>query len=254
MDLVPEIQTCINAATDLLALATTAARNNKSLQGHGNYASRFHDCVVTLSIAEKKLMQFLSGRAVTCCDQIENKLLVIKNPVSTLQTRKDAFRELDFIFKTIVGPHIAQHDEPTKPNEELVISLALFKNAPAYLQRVAAQANGCFNERWFDASAVMIRRIVESLIIEVYEKNGRSTEIQSGDQYLMLADLVKKIGSQTYWALNRETQKTLPLLKSVGDRSAHARYYGTQRNDIERILVGLRVTVDNLLQHAGYAP
>lgn len=254
MSLPTPLDGCLQEAERLVEVAETAARNRKALSGHGRYADRFHDAVISLSVAENALMAFLRTRAAGHLEKIRLILASIKAPATEIDVRKTALKQLELLFRVELVPALISLDEPRVPDSEPVLPSSLFKNAPQYLLRINLQANGCFNERWFDACGVMIRRIVESLIIEVYERNGRPAEVKSGDHYLMLADLVGKITSQTHWALNREAQKTLPHLKTLGDRSAHTRYYGTQRNDIEKVLPGLRVTTENLLQHARYEP
>jgi hypothetical protein len=56
--------------------------------------------------------------------------------------------------------------------------------------------------------------------------------------------------ARTDWNLGRETKTALPLLKSLGDRSAHNRHYMARKSDVDRVLPGLRVTVEDLLHHA----
>ena len=105
---------------------------------------------------------------------------------------------------------------------------------------------------WFDASSVMIRKLVENLIIDVYEKNQKQAEIQKNGEYIMLAGLIIAILNQTHWPLQRETKTSLPDIKRLGDRGAHNPRYEATRQDIDQLLPGLRATVDDLLHLAGH--
>ena len=70
--------------------------------------------------------------------------------------------------------------------------------------------------------------------------------------YLMLSGLIGAILKQTHWPLGRETKKSLPALKQLGDRAAHNRRYEATKQDIDQLLPGLRATVDDLLHLAGH--
>jgi hypothetical protein len=132
-----------------------------------------------------------------------------------------------------------------------VLPLDVVKGSRGYLQHITIQANGCYEKGWFDACSVMIRKLVEVLIIAVYEAKGEAETIKRDDNFLMLSGLVDAILERTDWNLGRETKKALPLLKSLGDRSAHNRYYMARKTDVEQVLPGLRVAVEDLLHHAG---
>jgi hypothetical protein len=68
----------------------------------------------------------------------------------------------------------------------------------------------------------------------------------------MLSGLITAILNQTHWQLQRETKASLPEIKKLGDRAAHNRRYEATRQDFDKILPGLRATVDDLLHLAGY--
>ena len=66
---------------------------------------------------------------------------------------------------------------------------------------------------------MMIRKLIEVIIIAVYEAAGRSTNIKnSASDFLMLADLIAHILGDTQFNLARETKRSLPDVKILGDR------------------------------------
>ncbi len=120
---------------------------------------------------------------------------------------------------------------------QLVIPKALFMGTRGYIERIANQVNGCYGNGWYDASAVMIRRLLETLIIEVFETYSIAHKIQntSGD-FLYLSDLIDITLAEKSWNLGRNVKKNLPKLKDIGDKSAHSRRYNAVRNDIDKLL------------------
>jgi len=137
-------------------------------------------------------------------------------------------------------------------NTNAVVPSILFKHTRGYLEKIANQANGAYSQGWFDASAVMIRRLLETLIIEAFEKHGRATEIQNRDgDFLYLRDLIAKTIACNAWNLSRNSKQALPRLKDVGDKSAHSRRFNAVRNDLDSIKSDLRCVAEELLSLAG---
>ena len=62
--------------------------------------------------------------------------------------------------------------EGTRPiNDKFVLPHAIVKGTRGYIERVVFQINGCYEKGWFDGCAVMMRRLIETLIIECFEKH-----------------------------------------------------------------------------------
>lgn len=133
-----------------------------------------------------------------------------------------------------------------------IIPAILFDNTRGYLVKVANQANGAYSQGWYDACAVMLRRLLETLIIEAFEKHGVAQNIQntSGD-FLFLRDLIDRAVSEASWNLSRNAKAAMPRLKDVGDKSAHSRRFNAIRPDIDKLATDLRVVVEELLSIAG---
>lgn len=137
-------------------------------------------------------------------------------------------------------------------NANALVPSILFKGTRGYLEKIANQANGAYSQGWFDASAVMIRRLLETLIIEAFEKHGRAEEIQNQNRdFFYLRDLIAKTCECTAWNLSRNTRQALPRLKDVGDKSAHSRRFNAVRNDLDSIKADLRCVAEELLSLAG---
>ena len=161
------------------------------------------------------------------------------------------------IESAISGIRALQRDvrSQTPPPEEggtsvgdNIINFALVRGTRPYLERIAHQINGSYENGWYDAAAVMIRRLVETLIIEVYEANGMAFEIKdaAGD-FMFLRDLVAKILVEPKFSLGRAAKRALTELKEAGDKSAHSRFYTAHRRDIEGLAHHLRNIVQDLI-------
>lgn len=132
--------------------------------------------------------------------------------------------------------------------DDNIVMFSLVRGTRSYIERIVHQINGCFENGWYDASAVMIRRLVETLIIEVYESKGRAAYIKDGNEdFLFLNDLIIKITTDPLINLSRPTKRSLPDLKDVGDKSAHSRFHTAHRGDIEKLAPHLRNVVQELL-------
>lgn len=138
-----------------------------------------------------------------------------------------------------------QHTVDTAPKTEKILSLALVQSTRrGYLERIIVQANGCYERGWYDGCAVMMRRFIETLIIEVYEANGKAAEIKDvNGNFIMLRDLLAKFLSDTAWNLQRETPKVLQEVKALGDSSAHARRFIAGKEEVDKLLENYRYRI-----------
>ena len=100
----------------------------------------------------------------------------------------------------------------------------------------------------------MLRRLLETLIIEVYEHLNRDIEIKDGGgNYLMLSDLAERVcGENGHKGINlgRDSKKALKEARSLGNWSAHARRFLTHAGDLTRFQAGMRLLVQELVQIA----
>ena len=133
-----------------------------------------------------------------------------------------------------------------------VIPISIVRNTRGYIEKVANQVNGCYEKGWFDACAVMIRRLVETLIIEAFEKYKLDNKIKTtqGD-FFYLNDLIDSALNETSWNLSRNSKRALPKLKKVGDLSAHSRRYNAHLKDLEKLIDEIRVVVQEFVYLSG---
>lgn len=139
-------------------------------------------------------------------------------------------------------------------NDEL-FSLDVVAEARGYVQRIAEQVIGCYSARWYDACAVMLRRLVETLIIECFEDYGIQQKITGNDgNYFYLGDLITSFLSETTWHISRNARSSIMKLKDIkdaGDLSAHNPRYIATRHDIYRFAKDVRIVLQELTYIAG---
>ena len=138
--------------------------------------------------------------------------------------------------------------EGTRPSSEQVLAFSHVKDTRGYLERVVNQVNGCYEHGWFDGCAVMMRRMVETLIIECYETAKIADQIKNpAGEFYMLRDLINKILLQPEFNIGRGAKQGLGRLKEIGDYSAHSRRYNAHREDIDKVAGDFRVVCQELI-------
>lgn len=143
--------------------------------------------------------------------------------------------------------------EGTKPLSQNILPHSVVSKTRGYIEKVTFQINGSYEKGWFDACAVMMRRLIETLIIECFEAYkiaDRIKDPKSGD-FLHLSGLINKILQESSWNLDRNSKKALPKLKDIGDQSAHSRRFNAHREDIDRLAQDFRVVCQELIYLAG---
>jgi hypothetical protein len=176
--------------------------------------------------------------------------------MANLSTSRESRREVIELVKRLAADaprNFLPPSEGTRPTSEHVLAFSLVRGTRGYIERVVNQINGSYEKGWFDGCAVMMRRLIETLIIECFEKANISSKIKDPrtDEFFYLKDLIDKLLQESSWNLGRNTKQALLKLKSVGDQSAHSRRYNANREDIDKLTTDFRVVCQELLYLAG---
>jgi hypothetical protein len=144
--------------------------------------------------------------------------------------------------------------QPSMDHSSGYLTDAIWIDTRDYIESVCKQLNGCFRAAYYDAASVMLRRLMETLIIEAYEHLGRESEIKGGDgNYFMFKQLVERATGKPPHSglkLGRDAKKNLEDVKGLGDRSAHNRRFIAHAPDLVNIQCGVRTTAQELIQIA----
>lgn len=130
---------------------------------------------------------------------------------------------------------------------EAILPKDLVIGTRSYIEQLAHQINGTYDYRFFDACAVLCRRLMESLIIDIYLHLGRQAEIQQDGHFIPLERLLAHIKGNRALALSRGTPKTMEEIKQLGDTAAHDRTYITTQQDIDDVKLRYRKMIADLL-------
>ncbi len=135
--------------------------------------------------------------------------------------------------------------------EDTVIPQAWFSGTRVYLERLVHQINGSYQYGFYDACAALARRLMESLLIEVYVNKKRHQEIQNNGVFMSLDKLITYIRNDPMISLGRGTPKTMIEVKQLGDTAAHDRVYVTEQMDLDDIKARYRRMIQELMSMAG---
>jgi hypothetical protein len=133
-----------------------------------------------------------------------------------------------------------------KPDDN-IIPFDWVKGTRLYLEKLVNQINSTYEFGLYDCCAVMCRRLMESLIIEVYISSKRQHEIQNNKRFHMLEKLITYICADKNVTLGRNSPRAMQATKDIGDTAAHDRTYVTEQVDIDDIKSKYRRLIQELL-------
>lgn len=148
--------------------------------------------------------------------------------------------DLDEKYSRFLKRKRVQVDDSVVPHSQIT-------GTRGYLERLVHQINGTYEYGFYDACAVLCRRLIESLLIEAFERTGHRQEIEKDGSLLMLEAIVKKANSSQYIKMSRNSIKAMEKVKQVGDTAAHDRHHITTEQDIAEFRIGFRRLVSELL-------
>lgn len=232
-------------AQEALAVAKMARKHNKGLGGDNYYGNK----LAQIRAEATNLVSELSIRTPGDTSALAELVETVFAAATPQKDRLAAVRELSHSLRT---KWKETKGTASAPGNELFPMVLISKTERGYLLTIAKQMNGCFREGWYDACAVMMRRLVEIAIIEAFEHKGIANKIKDATgNYFQLTELIDRALAETALKLSRNTKTELPKLKNLGHRSAHGRYFTAQKPDTEKVEDGIRVVVEELLTHAG---
>lgn len=232
-------------ARSAIEVARKARRNRQNLARDNFYGNKLAEMRADAANTFRDFTSSTAGEVTAAAELID----AIFSAETASKARLAAVRELTYSLQTRTAASVpnaaAQASHGYFPQSILV------QAARGYLITVGRQMNGCYANGWFDACAVMMRRLLEISIIEAFEAKGIAAKIKgTDDNYLMLSDLIAKALAEQALPLSRNAKTHLPRLKNVGHMSAHGRYFHARREDLDSLQDGCRVVVEEFLTHA----
>lgn len=231
-------------------IVKTAKKHNHTLSGNGFYATKFSalhaEATVAFKNLELQMRKFDDPNIKTAVAEIKSGLSTFFQSKTKPAEKSTAKKNIVFVLKTVIEPATTTTTVHA-PSDDL-FPLELVRDTRGYIEKVAEQACGAYDQGWYDASAVMVRRLLEILIIESFESHGLTYQIQKPDgNFFYLQDLVAKTLSEPSWTIGRNVKKALPNLKDIGNQSAHGRRYVARKSDLDDVKRDLRLTIEELV-------
>ena len=120
-----------------------------------------------------------------------------------------------------------------------------------YLDRLIYQINNSYANNCYDATAVLMRRLFEILLILTYQNLKIDDEIKDsqGKGYVMLDAIVKNAKSNSIIRLSR-IKNEFDTFRMIGNFSAHNITYTACKKDIDDIKLNYRVMLEELYNKA----
>lgn len=182
------------------------------------------------------------------------------NEEGTLFRKRSAARKQQ-LEKLSGGTISAEVSKPSKEPEpapkiaeslvdgESYLSPAIFEKMPGYVTRIIPQINGCWEREYPEACAVMVRRLVETLIIELYYQRKWLDELKDAEtkEFVTLRGMVDKICGDSRFGLDRRIQEGLKKMKQIGDIAAHDYRIQIRKSYLKEIRDDVRFTTERLV-------
>jgi hypothetical protein len=163
----------------------------------------------------------------------------------------DAEETADTQAHTTAGTTAGATSSQREP--EGFVSPEIFTRQPEYITRLIPQINGCLERGYFEACAMMIRRLAETLICELYASRGWEGELKdpTTHEFVGLRAMVNKICGDQRIGLNKRIQDGLKTTKDLGDIAAHDFKVRIRKSDLEGVRSSFRFTCERLIYEIG---
>ena len=147
--------------------------------------------------------------------------------------------------------HWGDEDTVTVAQLGTVLPNDLFSSLPTNIQSLFKQINASYENNLFDCTAVIMRRLLESLLVLSYQKAGIESEIMNGTYHMTLDKIIKNAEQNSTLALSAGTKKDMALFKDLGNYSAHKIWYNCTQGDIKPHILKYRAIIEELLYKTG---
>jgi hypothetical protein len=139
------------------------------------------------------------------------------------------------------------------PTSDALLDLSLVDVAPYYIQSIAKQMAQCYECCLFDATLVLMRKLIETLIIECFERYRIDGTIKGNNgDFQYLSDLIPNYLTSPKWNASRNFNKNIKEVKKYGDLSAHNRRFQAKKSDIDSVKYELRQTIQEIVLTIDY--
>lgn len=131
--------------------------------------------------------------------------------------------------------------------------LETIPNIPYYLILIAKEMCGCYDCGLYTACLSMMRKLIETLIIEKFEQYNLDDKIKDKNGYFFhLSILIEKYENSQHWNTSINLRKSFHKIKKYGDLSVHNRRFFAKKSDIDKIKDDLRIAIQEIVLSINY--
>lgn len=201
-------------------------------------------------LTSKHITEFINKKL-----RLKTSLQAVNIAVSRSNDKISSIKKNKIIYHKIMSPGIdiikALLKTPLeKEIIDIIIPTEVTSNEKHYFQKVILQINGCYQDGYYDACFVMIRRAVETLIIDAYEaKKLESLLLDSEGNYLTFSKLIDKMLSENNIKLSKTSKTDIKRIKKFGDVAAHNRKLNLKQCDIDKYSDSIRIIIEELINN-----
>jgi hypothetical protein len=252
------VDTLTAAATALAKLLRSAIRNRSSIASHRYYAPKVRSSLAALRKSFLRLQREYpkerfpgvafhlatiepSVRRIVEMFPAEPREMVRLLDDISFKLQSDLAAELEAPEATPLSPS-APPPPPFLPND-------LIEDRHGVLRKILWEINRSYDTACYNSCAAMVRRLVESLIVEAFEHHGIADKIKNDAAYLPFNALIGKAGAEAKLRLTQNTKRLLPDLKFLGDMGAHNRMALVRKDDLDRLHNGIRAGIEELARN-----
>ena len=128
-----------------------------------------------------------------------------------------------------------QEDNTSVQQSGTILPDALYNGLQSNIQSLCKQINASYENHLFDCTAVIMRRLLESLLVLCYQNAGIEADImdKSGIYHITLDKIIKNAEQNKTLSLSANTRREMALFKDLGNYSAHKIWYNCTQQDIK---------------------
>ncbi len=142
-----------------------------------------------------------------------------------------------------------QEDTVSIQQSGTILPDTLYNGLQSNIQSLCKQINASYENNLFDCTAVIMRRLLESLLVLCYQNANIESEImdKNGSYHIPLDKIIKNAEQNKTLALSANTRKEMSLFKDLGNYSAHKIWYNCTQQDIQPHILKYRVIIEELM-------
>jgi len=166
-----------------------------------------------------------------------------------MKIHKFAYNIASNIQKEIKEEGLVCIEEPEIPSLQ-IIPESLTRNCDKYIRIIVREINGSYENGFFSACAVMIRRLIETCMIEAFEHKGLVSMIKDPNGEYKTADEIKnELLKNPFNNLSRNVKRALQdrNILELGHKCAHDRFFTARRQDVDGIKNRVRSLIEYLI-------